>query len=531
MSPSLKSPKPESHKPKSKTEPKSLKPNSESPEYQSRPKPGTDSHAPILTANHIYDFLICPHRVHLDAFNDPNLMDEESDFDRLLRYKGQLHEKTALRELGLEVSEVECATFEESVKETLRLMKTGQKMIYQGAISAPRMHGRPDLLERIRGKSRLGSYCYVPIELKSGSAYDDKEDETLKRSYGLQLSFYADLLEKVQGVRPAVGRVIDGELRTVEFNLEDFRGDYEATLSDVTAVLSQKTMSEPVISGGCGECHWRSYCIAWAKKVDDLTFIRYLNGAKRDCLRSCGIRTIAELAALEASKTLPSLAGISTGALRRFIRRAAVIKSGKPVLVDPIKFPNAGVELFFDIETEPLECICYLYGVVERRDGNLRYVSFFADSPDEEKKAWKEFWKYVSGLSDYHMYHYSKYEKTELTKLAKKYRHDKKLFEKFFENSTDLYYEVDRHTEWPSHSYSIKSVSKILGFEYSDTDPGGLKAARWYMDYVADPAANAGLKEKILKYNRQDCEAMILLKDWLEAQSDNIRRQGTLVLE
>jgi len=218
--------------------------------------------------------------------------------------------------------------------------------------------------------------------------------------------------------------------------------------------------------------------------------------------------------------------GISAGKLRQFVRRAAVIKRRKPLLVTPIELSRADVELFFDIETEPLEGICYLYGVVERRRGKQRYVAFFADSPEEEEKAWREFWKYLSGLSDYHMYHYSSYEKTELKKLAEKYPCDKKLLERFFENSTDLYRQVDRHTEWPSHSYSIKWVSKFLGFSYSDAEPGGLKAARWYMDYVQDPIANAPLKEKILQYNKEDCEAMIVLKDWFLEKSDELRREG-----
>jgi len=496
-----------------------------------RKSPKPKSPTPILTATHIYNFLICPHRIYLDEFADPKLMDEESDFEKLLWERGMLHEEAALEELGLKAATVEWTTFEEGAKETLRLMKAGEKMIYQGLLSSPHMRGSPDLLKRVRGKSRLGSHYYVPLELKSGSAYENEDNGTLKLRYALQLSFYADLLEHVQGVRPTEGSVIDGDFRTVEFDLEDFRDDYKEILSEIGAILGKKTRSEPEICGTCGGCHWRSHCIGWAKQVDDLTLIRYLNGTKRDALRGGGIRTIAELAALETSNDVPSFEGISAGKLRHFVRRAAVMKSGKPLLVRPVEFPAVAVELFFDIETEPLEGICYLYGVVERRRGKQRYLGFFADSPEDEKKAWKEFWKYLSGLSDYHMYHYSSYEKTELAKLAEKYPCNKRLFEEFFENSTDLYRQVDRHTEWPSHSYSIKWVSKFLGFRYSDAEPGGLKAARWYMAYVADPSANATLKEKILEYNKEDCEAMIVLKDWLEKDSAKIRRQGKLVLE
>jgi len=242
-------------------------------------------------------------------------------------------------------------------------------------------------------------------------------------------------------------------------------------------------------------------------------------------LRKSGIHTIAELASLEKQKTLPAVEGISSRTLNQIVRRAAVLKRNVPMLVGPVEFPNATTELFFDIETEPLEGICYLYGVVERRGGQERYISFFADSPREEEKTWREFWAYVSGLGDYHMYHYAPYEKVQLKALFEKYSCDEDLFNEFFDNSTDLYREVDRHTEWPSHSYSIKTVSKLLGFKYSEADPGGLKAAKWYVDYAENPADNISLKERILQYNREDCEAMIVLKDWLEEKSKELGRK------
>lgn len=486
---------------------------------------------PILTGTHIYNFLSCPHRLYLDEFGDQRLMDAESDFEESLREEGKLHEEAALKELGLDIAEVDSTTFEGGVKETLRMMGAGEKWIYQGLLSTPRMCGRPDLLKRVRGKSRLGSYYYIPLELKSGSAYENEENGTLKRRYALQLAFYAHVLGQVQGVRPGVGKVIGGDFRTVDFNLEDWRKDYEETLAEIRAILGRKTASEPEISSGCGQCHWRSCCIAWAKKVDDVTLIRKLNGGTREALRAAGIRTMAGLAALERRKGFPAVDGITAWRLRHIVRRAGVMKRGKPLLKAPVEFPQAALELFFDIETDPRESICYLYGVVERRQGKQRYVSFFADSPADEKKTWREFWKYLSGLGDFHMYHYSQYERKELKKLADKYHCNQKLFERFFENSTDLYQDVvDKHTEWPSHSYSIKSISNILGFRYSDPEPGGLKAARWYATYVEDPAGNSELKQKLLQYNKEDCLAMIVLKDWVTEESGRVRRQGELSL-
>jgi predicted RecB family nuclease len=478
----------------------------------------------IITASHIYDFLVCSHKVYLDAFGDRSRMDPESDFERLLWERGMAHEENVLEGLGLVVSEVEGKGFEECEKQTLRMMREGEAFIYQGRLSTASMRGNPDLLEKTKGESHFGSYYYIPIEMKSGSAYENEEAERVKLHYALQLSFYADVLEKVQGVRPETGKIIDAESRIVPVGLKPFEEDYLGYLSEIRDLLSGRTASEPCIGGVCSQCHWRSLCYSWAKERDDVSLIRKLNRSKRSALRKYGVRTVKELAELEKAKRLPSFESISPNALAQFVRRALVFQKGEPILHSSVEFREKELELFFDIETEPLEEICYLYGIVERTGREKRYVSFFSHSPEEEESTWKAFWEYVSDLKDFQVYYYASYEKTVLTSLSKRYPFDPALFERFFQNSTDLYAIVDKCTEWPSHSYSIKAISKLLGFEYSERDPGGLKAALWYLEYVSAPEGNRALKDKIIQYNREDCEAMIVLKDWLVKKGEGARR-------
>ncbi|KPJ61226.1 MAG: hypothetical protein AMJ46_02675 [Latescibacteria bacterium DG_63] len=474
---------------------------------------------PLITATHIYNYLVCPHRIYLDAFGDAALMNEESDFEKLLWEKGAIHEEEVIQRLGLEVCRVDTEDPEQGEQETLRLMKSGEDLIYQGVLASGPMRGRPDLLEKTGGTSRFGSHLYIPIELKSGSAYEDQEAGTLKEHYALQLSFYADVLGKVQGVKPAQGKIIDGEFETVWVELAPFEENYRRRLKEVGLLLSGKATSDPCIGSVCGQCHWRSYCQSWAKEKDDLSLIRRVNRSRRDRLRRGGIYTVKDLANLANKRKLPSYEGVSSKALGEMVRRAVVTKRGTPVMNSQVQLPEAELELFFDIETEPWQDICYLYGIIERRGSDERFVSFFADSAAEEEHTWNSFWDYISRLENYHMYHYAPYEKRILTRLSEKFSCDLELFTEFFANSSDLYRIVERHTDWPSHSYSIKSVSKLLGFRYSEPDPGGLKAATWYLEFLEDPEAGGALKEKIIQYNREDCEAMIILKDWLVSKS------------
>ena len=72
----------------------------------------------------------------------------------------------------------------------------------------------------------------------------------------------------------------------------------------------------------------------------------------------------------------------------------------RPYLTEAISFPETRVELFFDIEADPVRDICYLHGFVERtsRDPTTeRFVGFIAERPtnDEEERAYHEALEYI----------------------------------------------------------------------------------------------------------------------------------------
>ena len=88
--------------------------------------------------------------------------------------------------------------------------------------------------------------------------------------------------------------------------------------------------------------------------------------------------------------------------------------------------PRAELELFFDIEVDPMRDVCYLHGFIERRHRNNeteRFIAFFADEPtaEAERQAFEAAWRYLRERQSYVMYYYSKYERTIYRKLREKY--------------------------------------------------------------------------------------------------------------
>jgi predicted RecB family nuclease len=76
--------------------------------------------------------------------------------------------------------------------------------------------------------------------------------------------------------------------------------------------------------------------------------------------------------------------GIGAATLRKLKIRAelAIAEDPVPFLTRLVVWPTAAVELFFDIETDPMRDLCYLHGFVIREGGDTnaeRFEGVFAE--------------------------------------------------------------------------------------------------------------------------------------------------------
>jgi predicted RecB family nuclease len=107
------------------------------------------------------------------------------------------------------------------------------------------------------------------------------------------------------------------------------------------------------------------------QKADDLTLIPELGRSRREPMLT-EINTISELAACDPEQYITGkktdFPGIGADMLRKFHARAQLLNdpNGRPYLKEGVTLPQGDVELFFDIEVDPIRDICYLHGFVER---------------------------------------------------------------------------------------------------------------------------------------------------------------------
>lgn len=483
----------------------------------------------------LYDLIQCPHRVSLDLFGDPTLKDPVSPFIQLLWERGNSFEREVIEKLDrpfLDLSGYSGAAKEER---TLEAMARKEPLIYRGRIAEAGLLGDPDLL-------RLEGAGYIPIDIKSGSGDeggDDEDDPKPKKHYAVQLGLYLDILEQKGLSTGRWGFIWDVHGDEVRYDFDSPKGpkspetlwdDYSETLDHAKLITTKALITLPAYSATCKGCHWYTECMKKLRRDDDLSLIPNLGRSKRDTMIS-HVHTVKELAAIDLTKLIAGkktiFPKIGPETLETFQRRAVLLSDPsqrKPYLKSPLTLPTTDLEVFFDIEVDPMRDICYLHGFIERRRQDIqteRYLGIYADdpTPEEEEKAFHEAWRYFKTVPTGTIYYYSKYERTIWRKLQKKYptvatEDDiNALFDP--QKSIDLYYDVVlKKTEWPTNDYSIKTLAKYLGFSWRDTHPSGAASIEWYHRWVE--SKDTEIKQRILDYNEDDCRATRVLLDGIK---------------
>ncbi len=469
----------------------------------------------------------------MDIFGDPATRDEINAFVQLLWEKGTAYEHDVIGSLTLPILDLSRYSGEEKEQQTLEAMKRGEPLIYSSRISADKLLGDPDLL-------RLEGNGYVAGDIKSGSGeYGEGDNTKLKKHYGVQLSLYTDILERIGHACSRRPFIWDIHGKEVIYDLEEPQGKtnpwtvwslYQKILAQAQRIIDESEQSVPAYSGTCKLCHWYSACLSQLEELDDLTLLPELGRAKRDVMVDT-VPTVFELANtdiegfISGKKTI--FPGIGATTLQKFHNRAQLTKTdgARAYLTNPINLPFSETELFFDIEVDPMRDLCYLHGFVERHNGDNtteKYIAFFTEdvSSAEEERAFKDAWQYICDKQPCIIYYYSKYERTIWRQLQSKYPTvcTAEDIEDLFHpsQSVDLYFDVvKKATEWPTRDYSIKTLAKYLGFSWRDTHPSGAASIEWFDRWIQ--TGDETIKQRILDYNEDDCLATRVVLDGIRA--------------
>jgi predicted RecB family nuclease len=484
-----------------------------------------------ITASLLYNHLTCPQRVALDTFGDPARRDPVSPFVQLLWERGTLYETDVVARLGVPFTDLSTLAGEAKETATREAIARRDPLIYNGRLTVDELLGEPDLL-------RLEGAGYAAIDIKSGAGEeggdpDTGEDGKPKKTYGVQIALYTDLLERLGVSTGRFGYVFDVHGEELRYDLDLPLGPrtpsiaeiYRQARAEVAATLDRSQATRPAAASVCKLCVWRSTCLAELKASNDLTLLPWLGRKIRDALVG-QFATVADLAAASVGRFIrgnkTAFPGVGADTLKKMQARARLATADDPVpyLTRAVTWPQADVELYFDIETDPLRDLVYLHGFMIREGGDTaseRFVGIFADEPTRaaEKAAFARsmtiFRQYPTAV----VIHYSQFERTHYRNLQKRYPDvcTPEEIEALYAppKALDLYAATRSASEWPTMDFSVKTLAKFCGFAWRDADPSGAASIEWFDQWAKtrDPA----LRARLLEYNEDDCRAMRVVLD------------------
>ena len=503
----------------------------------------------ILSATDLSKFLSCHHLTLLDRLTALGLQPKPPKYDdpalKALFARGLQHEQAyleALKAEGLSVVEFEDEPARRSpddwrqlASETADAMRSGPDVIYQGVLFSEPWLGKPDFLCRVNKPSELGDWSYEVV--------DTKLAREAKAGAVLQITFYTDLLARVQGVEPEEMVLALGgpDAHPERFRYTDFAAFYRSVRARYVETLDTADDEAPVAPDPCEHCTicaWKGRCDGERHDVDHLSLVAGITRKQRALLIERSVETLAALANLPLPIT-PRLDGVSTVSAERICQQARIQLEGRKAeapryeLLTPVvegqglaalPVPSDG-DIFFDFEGDPHyqdQGLEYLFGWV---DTKAEYTGLWALSRHQEKAQFEAFMDLVTARlkqhPDFHIYHYAPYEPTALKRLMGRHGVREEQVDDLLRRGVfvDLYRVVRQGLRASVESYSIKKMEPFYGFE---RDVDLRKASRALADFGAwlalegDGDEDSVLLDEIEGYNRDDCVSTLRLRDWLE---------------
>lgn len=476
--------------------------------------------------------------------------DEDPEELKIIGAMGIAHERGYLEKLrreGRTVVEIPEGDIDERIRATEAALRRGVEIVYQGALAAGAFAGVADFLVRVDGKSNLGDYAY--------EVQDTKLARKAKPYFLLQLCCYAEMLAKVQGVRPRRVVVVTGDGVERAFRTDDHFFHYLAVKD---AFLAQQESfdpgapPEPLREGQNGK--WETEAAKWLEAADHLSRVADIRTDQILKLRAAGIETRRALAELPEDARVPRLRDETLTKLRRQARlqvdseglERPLYEVVRPAADDPRRGlallpPASPLDVAFDIEGYPLreDGLEYLLGATVRDDGSgdgtastdgLRFVDWWAHDDEEERASFEAFldWAYARWRRDpsMHVYHYAAYEVTAMRRLMGKYGTREKEVDDLLRHEVfvDLYRVVHQGLRIGTPSYSLKKVERLyLDARTEDVATAGESIVfyqRWLETRDGDDWRSSGILRRIRDYNEVDCVSTWKLIDWLRAEQE-----------
>ena len=452
-----------------------------------------------------------------DVYRDP--IDSLQD---IIGKMGDDHEKEIVENLEKknQIIKIEKDKYDRKIciEQTSSAIKNGTDKIYQAAISADRMFGYVDILEKTKGHSKLGNYHYIPCDIKIATHPTP--------SAIIQLCCYCDILEKIQKVLPEEIKIITKDKTTHVFQTRQFFYFYQflkKNFLDYHSVFNPNNV--PIPNKHQDHKDWSSFSRKTLHKLDDISLVANIRQTHCERLKKKDINTMTNLAKCNKNQ-MNGIAKATFNTLKdQAILQVSSREKNKAVFkvlphaeeerrgLEMLPSPNDW-DVFFDMEGYPFlaeEGLEYLYGNVINKEPE--YICFWAEDKTKEAIAFENWihWVYDRWKKNpkMHIYHYGHYETSTIKRLMGRYGIGEFEIDNLLINHVfvDLHRIVIQGLRVGTFSYSLKEIEKLYYKERDTQIQSGSDSAVQFFYFLnsGKTKEDSPFLKKIEDYNRDDC--------------------------
>lgn len=341
----------------------------------------------IFSASDLVHYLACHHLTFLDLKNlsEKIAKVEESSVNKLLQEKGLQHEFNYLQILKSQNKNVieisRNRSFQERIRLTEEALQAGPDVIYQGVLYNHPWRGDVDFLIKTDTPSKLGNFSYEVLDTKLSAHPEPK--------HIMQLCFYSDLLENIQGIKSKDMHLVLGGGEQFSFKVDDYIYYYtKAKQRFKFFVENPPATSYPEPCQYCKFCNWLNHCSKQWQEDNHLSLIANIQKTQIAKLRNVNIKTVEELVLAPENtkiidlnqavfKRLRAQATLQTQKLESGENKYEILTTAPGQGFSRMPLPDSG-DLFFDMEGDPLypNGLEYLFGIYYLKDNKTVFLHF-----------------------------------------------------------------------------------------------------------------------------------------------------------
>jgi predicted RecB family nuclease len=503
-------------------------------------------HSPSALASH----LSCAHFTQLERKRHAGTLEIEFRTDprvEALQVRGQEHEDRYVERLKADGRTVRDLRETRDPAATIAAMREGIDAIVQAPLQNDRFFGIADVLLRCKKPSALGAYSYEPV--------DTKLSRETRGTTILQLATYCDLLATAQGEEPDYFHVVT-PIGEETYRLADFAAFYRLAKGQfewAAAVMpAPATYPDPVEH--CGVCKYWKHCDDQRRADDHPSLIAGIRSGQVEEFQSQGIARLTDIAAVEGA--LPNAP--RRGRRESYValgRQAHLQVEARSIAPPPLEFlplePGRGLarlpeaspgDVFLDFEGDPFvgeKGLEYLTGFhVRDAKGNVVLNQVWALDAAAEKVACEQFidfatkrWAEHPGM---HVYHFGAYEPSALKRLCARHETRREDLDRFLRGGRfiDLHTVVKESMRIGIERYGLKELEAMHDFKRAqDLAEAGIsrRDVELALELADHGAITADLRNRVARYNAEDCLSTEALRTWLEVRRSQRIGEGVMI--